>query len=280
MSPDYTNFAPMLATAFDGVDCTTLLLDDAIRVEEKFNGHRIMAAWAGKEPVFLTRHGNFYSQKIPSSLLNLPRLAVNGRMFMLDGELVDGVLHVFDLLNFHGKRDDTPLDERRDRLEAMFEGLDHPALKLVPQAKSLQMRVFLVEQAVENHSEGVMLKRGDSRYRFGAKTSDWLKVKFVNTIDCFVTGARTDGKESVVLSVREGDGVVDIGKASLLGKEKQSTIEPGMVVEVKYLYATKDRRLFQPRIVRRRHDKLPHECLIDQLQYTSKIPLNLEESHE
>lgn len=53
-----------------------------------------------------------------------------------------------------------------------------------------------------------------------------------------------------------------VGAASLIGKDL--TIEDGDVVEVLYLYATEDQQVIQPRIVRKRTDKTPAECDLEQ----------------
>jgi hypothetical protein len=42
------------------------------------------------------------------------------------------------------------------------------------------------------------------------------------------------------------------------------------VLEVKYLYATDDNILYQPRVMKRRTDKAATDCLINQLVKTSK----------
>ena len=42
--------------------------------------------------------------------------------------------------------------------------------------------------ATENRLEGIMAKKKDSKYLFGERTKEWLKIKKKHTIDAIITG--------------------------------------------------------------------------------------------
>jgi hypothetical protein len=71
-------------------------------------------------------------------------------------------------------------------------------------------------------------------------------------------------REGLVLQARS---VLPIGNASLIGRDL--TIDVGDVVEVNYLYF--DRAMIQPRITRKRWDKQPDECLMEQFPAYSRV---------
>ncbi len=160
-----------------------------------------------------------------------------------------------------------------------MENLEHP-FKLVPQAKTRAEKIALSEKALASNFEGLIIKDETSPYRSGARTEEWMKVKFVTTADCIVTGVRTDGKESVDLGLVEETvttgiagilrTIVPVGRASLIGKEKKGAISEGDVLEVRYLYTGAGGRLYQPTILRKRTDKPMHECTVEQLKHVCK----------
>lgn len=266
--------APQLAQEAELALMPTLALDDGVVFEQKLDGHRVMLVSPGgdAEPIALTRNGQPYTKGLPKKVRDwrFPEGNAYGDM-ILDGELVGDTYWVFDMPRSVANNETTPFNVRRYALEQVFEFLTHncSAMRLVPQAKTTEAKQALAAEAQAHNFEGLVAKRKDSPYRAGGRTGEWLKLKFVSTADCIVTAVRDDGKESVALGLYDGQGVVDVGRASLIGKEKRGDIAVGDVVEVNYLYFT-GTRIYQPRIVRKRTDKPMHECTVDQMKHVNK----------
>jgi len=266
-------------------------LEDPNKVaEQKLDGHRILLCSPGGDypPTALTRNGTPYTKGLPKALMefrfpNDP----NPQSFILDGELVDGVFWVFDIPQSPATDPTMPLTDRRFVLEHTFHlwAKGNPAIKLVPQARTFEEKVSLAEYALRNNFEGLIFKDASSPYRSGARTMEWTKLKFVTTADCEVLAVRDDGKESIKLGMTQRtettgipghlDRVVEVGRTSLIGKEKHDTIAVGDVVEVKYLYVGANGRLYQPTLLRKRDDKRPDECLTSQMKHVNKAVLEV-----
>lgn len=260
-----------LALDSDITDIAPYVTNDDWVFEQKLDGHRVLlvSPEADLPPTALTRNGTPYTRRLPKALQDFR--FPEGR-WVLDGELMgDGTYWVFDLpvTPFGGELE---LKARRAMLETLLGNLPGHPFQLVPQARTVDDKVHLARTAIERCLEGLVLKRADSLYRQGARNRDWLKLKFVKTADVIVLDVRDDGKESARLGIMRDGKVIDVGRASLIGKEKRGAISSGDVVEVRFLYCNNPAapRLYQPTIMRRREDKAAHECTDDQLQYTSK----------
>jgi bifunctional non-homologous end joining protein LigD len=153
------------------------------------------------------------------------------------------------------------------------------------------------EQVARAHGlEGVVAKRLDSVYRFGTRSKDWRKLRFVRAGDFAVIGwegARDtpDTLSSVVVGVVTENGLRFAGKAGsgLSGREASELkgrltprttapvpgvpasiggrrvhwVEPEVVVEIEFAAWTGDGRLRHPVFRRVRDDKDVTEALGD-----------------
>lgn len=270
--------APQLAQEAAFNTLRTLVESPEFVGEQKVDGHRVMLVSPGADtpPIALTRNGQPYSRGLPRKLQVLRFPPGNHGDFILDGELVGDTYWVFDLPKSPTTDAATPLHMRRLVLEQLFPHLtaNVDGIKLLPQAKTTSEKARLGLYAAQNNFEGLVLKRKSAPYRWGGRTEEWLKIKFVTTADCIVTAVRDDGKDSVALGMVEpGTGglkIVDVGRASLIGKEKRGAISKGDVIEVRYLYAGAGGRLYQPTILRKRDDKPMHECTTEQMKHVCK----------
>jgi len=260
---------PQLAKSAEVTSLEAFIKDDSWVMEQKLDGNRILLMSPGMDMPgnAITRNGSIYSKKLPRSVIDFRFPAGE---WALDGELVGDVFWVFDMpLTPTLLWADKPLFQRRAGLETFLGSVPND-FKLVPQAKTLDEKIKLASRALQDGFEGLMLKKANSPYRSGGRTEEWLKLKFVSTADCIVTGVRTDGKDSVDLGLVEDGDVVSVGRASLIGKEKGGTIAMGDVLEVRYLYTGAGGRLYQPTILRKRDDKAMHECTTGQLRHVNK----------
>ncbi|TMJ94931.1 MAG: hypothetical protein E6G67_08255 [Actinobacteria bacterium] len=221
-----TRYAPMLATL-----STDLPSGSGWLFEVKWDGYRAIATLAGGEATLTSRRANDLTERFARVAKELPR-AVKTPSCVLDGEVCalddEGrssfsamqrgtgtlVYYVFDVLEIEGKPViDLPFTERRSRLEQLLDRRN-PAVRL---SETFEDGRALLEAAREQHLEGVIAKRADSRYQPGRRTRDWLKVKPGGRQEFLIAGY-TKGKGrrertfgSLVLAVRRGDELVYVG---------------------------------------------------------------------
>lgn len=225
-----------------------------------------------------------------------PRALVN-----LDGELMhdSGIYRVFDKPDAY-----RPYELRRRDLESIFafNGWAMRArstVRPVEQAVGQWAKTDMWERINAAGVEGAVCKRLDSLYVPGARSKDQIKLKLIKTADVVVAAinnwTKTTGSCDLQVLVdptqdpepylnAKGKRAAEPGKASedwnytprvwlpvgsssLIGKDP--TIEVGSVVEVTYLYWT-GKAVIQPRIMRKRDDKLALECLLDQFPKYSR----------
>lgn len=198
----------------------------------------------------------------------------------------------FDLLRQDGA-DLTarPYTDRRAALEALCAG--HADWTLSPSFDDGAATEATARQA---GLEGVVAKRTASKYHSGARTRDWVKLRFLRTGDFAVIGweAPSEAPEvlsSLVLARTTPHGLEFAGKAGsgLTGRvagglQRRLTprrgspvapappaspgrvthwVEPEVVVEVKYTLVTSEGRLRQPVFLRVRDDKTVDEAVGD-----------------
>ena len=183
---------------------------------------------------------------------------------------------------------ETPIEERRSKLESLFRGLPLP-LMTSPQDSLLSLEDietrFLAARARGN--EGLLLKRRGSNYEAAKRSANWLKVKRpYATLDVVITAAEQgSGRRATMLSdytfaVSDGTRFLNVGKAysglsdeeikeltkilKTLTKERYSRVslvEPQVVLEVAFDGIQLSPRhksgfaLRFPRILRWRRDK-------------------------
>ncbi|SDS02270.1 ATP-dependent DNA ligase [Agrococcus carbonis] len=223
-----TELRPMLATAADASD-----IDDEAEwsYELKWDGWRAIVQVSGDEVRLVSRGGKDYAGAFPELAAAVPG-AVDAEEAVLDGEIVvlqrsgssagsasfaalqergglegrqaaraaartPATLMLFDVLEVEGRRlVDEPLEARQARLaELVREG---PRVKL---SKPLRGDLAsILEATSERGLEGVMAKRRESRYRSGARSGDWLKLKHVLAREVVVIGW-LEGKGSLAGTV-------------------------------------------------------------------------------
>ena len=276
---------PQLALQSEITSLEAFINDDEWVMEQKLDGHRLLLMSPGRDaaPTALTRNGTVYTRRLPDAI---QKFRFPEGEWVIDGELVGDTFYAFDLPQAPGLVGEdatipSPLYVRRAMLEALLDNIEHP-FKIVPQARTPQEKIQLAEVSLARNYEGLVLKRKTSAYASGGRTPDWLKVKYVVTADCVVLDVRDDGKESIKLGLYGPSGPMtrdirlhEVGRASLIGKEKNGVINRGDVVEVRYLYAGAGGRLYQPTILRKRTDKRPAECTTQQMKFVNKDVLEV-----
>jgi len=79
---------------------------------------------------------------------------------------------------------------------------------------------------------------------------------------------RENGKDSVTLGLLENGAWVMIGRATAIGL---GPYQVGDLVEVRYLYATEGRQLYQPCLLGKRDDITESECVVGQLVFMQGV---------
>lgn len=263
---------PQLALSVEVTSLEQFIHDGSRVFEQKLDGHRLLLVSPGMDmpPTALTRNGSVYTRALPRSI---QQFRFPEGEWVIDGELVGNKFWAFDMPTSIATTTASPLFERRAALETFLDVFDTP-FGLTPQARTPDEKIRLADRALAECFEGLIIKQSDSPYRSGGRTAEWLKLKFVATADCIVLGVRDDGKDSVRLGMCGDDGdltkVIDVGRASLIGKEKKGAINIGDVLEVRYLYCGAGGRLYQPTVLHKRDDKRPDECTTSQLKHVNK----------
>lgn len=251
---------PMKYESAEISDVEKFILDDLWTMQQKLDGVRVIPhrVSGGIEWNVTFAAAAQYFPAIEPALMRLPLGAI------LDGEMMinTGEFWVFDLPHLPGVIGPAdPQSERRRVLEHLIPLLNDPKIKLVPEAKTPDDKAFLFGRVLGNGGEGVVVKLTTAPYR-ETRTTDVLKLKFVKTIDCVVTGRDGGGACNAELGVYENGELRVVGACSMIGKPDA---QPGQVVEVKALYATGSLTLYQPRMVRIRLDKAAKECDVQQI---------------
>lgn len=273
---------PQLAQNLEVSSLAEFIEDDQWVFEQKLDGNRVFIhstrsvsdTTQNAVPVFTNRYGAPYTKRVPQTIRDFRFPSGD---FIIDGELVTegrgatakSTFWAFDIIA--DGRTDLTTEQRRTVLEN-FLGMVQTPFELVPRAKTRDEKIKLAHTALSQGYEGLIIKRLGKPYRSAGRTPEWLKLKFVATVDVVVTDVRGDGKESVGYEVYDdvtGE-PIDIGRASLIGKEKAGAIAKGDVLEVRYLYVGADGRLYQPTILKKRDDKPAAQCTNAQLRYVNK----------
>jgi DNA ligase D-like protein (predicted ligase) len=180
--------------------------------EIKLDGYRALAIKSGGKVRLRSRNGNDFNSRYPSIAAALEALpdetVVDGEVVALDGEgrpsfnLLQNyassgtnlIYYVFDVLILAGcDVTGEPLTRRRALLEEnVLPRLSEP-IRVSPQFKASV--TDLIASVKAQGLEGLVAKRGDSRYEPGRRSGAWRKMR-VNRGQEFVIGGYTVGGNS------------------------------------------------------------------------------------
>jgi DNA ligase-1 len=330
----------MLASPVADADEVVSRMGEEVWVEDKYDGIRCQLHRGPERTVLYSRDLRDITGQFPEVVEAAAGLPGD---LVLDGELLgfrDGrVLPFFDLQTRLGRKSpsravleavpvvytawdllhqegewllDTPLRERRERLEGLRLG-GRFAIAHLERATGAAQVDALFADARARLNEGLMAKNPDSGYTPGRRGLAWLKLKRpLDTLDCVVVGAEWgNGKRRGVLSdvtfaVRAAEGsdeLATVGKAytgltdaeiaemtrllldsTVTDHGHYRSVRPEIVIEVAFdsvQPSTRHRSGFAlrfPRIARWRHDKGVDD--IDTLERVSQIATALVEQRE
>ena len=302
--PRRRKYAPMLATLAKDVPAG----DDWL-FEVKWDGYRAIADIHGGEATLTSRKGNDLTARFESVAkaiersVKTPDCVLDGEVCALDEEgratfsaMQQGksstryVFVAFDVLEVEGEPlIDLPLTERHERLTALLDRRN----RVVQLSEAFEDGQALFKAAQEQHFEGIVAKKRDSRYFPGKRTHDWLKIKTHGRQEFVVAGyTRGQGRRSgrfgslilgywrsdeLVYAGNVGTGFTDeeidrllrklkplerkeppfseVPKMPKVRKDAIVWVEPKLVAEVEFVEWTHDGRLRAPSYQGLREDK-------------------------
>ena len=258
-----TGLLPQLLNAIDSARVEELLADDDWWMQEKMDGRRVLIAKTGSDIVASNRKGLAIGlpEPIHRELLQLPA------DFVLDGECVGEVFHVFDALQ-HNDDDLRPiaLKARLVALINLVASAQCPHVPMVQSACDTVHKRRLLGEIRQANGEGVVFKNVAAPYLSGRPNSGGpaLKHKFTATLSAVVSTVNT--KRSVGLKLRGKQGWQSAGNLTI--PPGQEIPREGDIVEVRYLYAFPESGvLFQPVWLGLRTDLDSSDCTAQQLKF-------------
>ena len=299
-------YAPMLATLEREAP-----RGDGWGFEVKWDGYRALAYVRGGDCTLVSRNDKPLTERFPQiakeivKAVRTPNAVLDGEVCALDdkgrasfSEMQKGssmlVYYAFDVLEVDGvPLIDLPFAERHERLQQLLDG----RFRAVRISETFDDGEALLEAAREQHLEGIMAKRLDSRYLPGKRTRDWLKIKTHGREEFVIAGYTHGGGRragtlgSLILATREGGELRYVGNVgtgftdkeirSLMSKLKPLRrdtspfrvvpkmprvrkdeivwTEPKLVAEVEFAEYTHDGRLRAPSYQGLREDKPAEE---------------------
>jgi len=187
---------------------------------------------------------------------------------ILDGEIIGDKQYLFDILSLNGRElTNVSCVERMQLLSTLKFGVN---VEVVKTAYTREEKQKLYNDLRARNAEGIVFKLKSSLYTAGRPNSggSQLKNKFQKEAS-FIVKDLTKGKRSVGLElINENGERVHMGKCTIPPNKKVPAI--GAVVEVRYLYAYRGGKIFQPCYKEERNDVYPKECLMSQIIYKAE----------
>lgn len=263
-------FLPMLARSLDIKTLPTYASNPSWHMEQKLDGKRVLIKVEDGVVTAANRKGETIGLDQDTTDL----FSGFAGSWCFDGEELNGTFWIFDMpyaLNLVTVA--TPYDERRRALEAVCTtawGEGHSDVRLIDVARTVQQKKNLITWCAENAAEGIMIKARSGIYEPGKRSYAMFKAKFVSTVDCVIIEPRREGKLSSSVGLYHNGALTDCGSVKM-SEEQLQQAHPGDCVEVRYLYCTVGRRLYQPVFLGFRPDKDAEECTFEQItRYVNK----------
>jgi bifunctional non-homologous end joining protein LigD len=219
---------------------------------------------------------------------------------------IPSTFYIFDILYLDGKNlENLEFWKRRELLSTVLD-LNRSVEKVLRISESFEGKgIELFKNIRALNLEGIIAKNKQSRYLQGARTTDWLKIKNIQTQDCAVIGY-TPGEGnrngyfgSLMLAVFNSKELVFVGhsgsgfnfsqiveifnRLQKLPTPKPPVsyipytnrdpvwVKPLLVVEVKFDGWTKDKIMRAPIFLRLRDDKKPEECILEKPKHVDEL---------
>jgi len=263
-SKKVTGIRPQLLNPVD--DPEALLADQLFYLQPKHDGKRLLIQKQGTGVTGINRRG--IECGIPETI-RAAAMVLPGD-FLIDGEAVGEILHVFDILeNEGGDLRALPYKARLLRLLNLLASGQQAAIRCVENWAAQESKRRAFEELKRANAEGVVFKRIGAPYSPGRPSSGGtqFKYKFVETASVIVNAINV--KRSVAIAVWDDGKLVSAGNVTI--PADQPIPQVGEIAEVRYLYAMPGSgSLFQPVYLGARDDIAAAECTRDQLKFRSE----------
>lgn len=253
-------FAPQLLNFIEEKEVEYYLTNDDYVMEEKMDGERV--SFKTNQPKIQAFNKLGKERAFPIVF----EKAFGKNKGQFDGELIDDVCYVFDLLELNTQDiRDIPYIGRRARLDALrFNSLN---IILVDYVEGTERKRLRFERLKNNNAEGVVFKLKTGKVKSGRPNKGGDQVKFKFYKEASVIVSKVNDQRSVGMSVLDASGeLISIGNVTI---PPNKPVPPtGALIEVRYLYAYKGGSLFQPTYKGDRSSELEaSECVLSQLKY-------------
>ena len=249
-----TGLRPQLPNPIGDNEAAALVTIAGWCVQEKYDGRRLLLRKSGDGTVTAANRKGLAvacPEAVAAALAPVPG------PLTVDGELVGGRLHAFDLLESPaGDRRGLPYSARLAELESVFADMSDAAFAVAPTVFGASAKKAFVDALRSAGKEGAVFKDLYAIWTEGKQASGGpaLKLKFWETCSCVVLRANAGRR-----SVEVGLGGRSVGSVTI--PPNYSVPAPGQVVEVRYLYvAAVGGSLYQPVYLGLRDDIDASEC--------------------
>ncbi len=228
--------------------------------QQKHDGHRTQVEKHGGLIRTYNREGET-THPLPPSLQST-LLASGIPDFYIDTERVGKRLIVLDVVSLLGSS--LRILPYSSREPIAHQAFDHvgPGVEVIGTVLGTEAKLAFLEWLVSTKAEGVVVRDMRKPYKEG-DACQHFKLKFVKECDAVVIGPSPDGKDSVRIGLYKEDGTLhEVSGVSLRNKFRA---QPGDVLTVRYLCATKGLHIREPHLVRKRDDKRALDCRLGQL---------------
>ena len=219
---------------------------------------------------------------------------------------IPSTFYIFDILHLDGRNlENIEFSERREILLRVVDPIQDGGRRIRISESFEGNGIELFENIRALKLEGIIAKNRHSKYLQGARTTDWLKIKNIQTQDCVIIGyTRGEGNRkgyfgSLLLAVYEREKLRFVGHSGSgfdfpqivrifneLQKIKTDEIpvdfipytnrdpvwvRPILVIEVKFDGWTKDKTMRAPIFLRIREDKESEECTLEKTEHVENL---------
>lgn len=256
-----TKIIPQLLTPIrDEADLERYLNDDRFGAQEKKDGHHNTLQILGDRYICRNKKGDASAGGMPEFENALKAI---GQNLLVDGEHIGTRFWVWDILELGNQNLRTlPYIVRHRILSDLNFG---PEIQILPLARTREEKRRLYENLKRLGKEGIVFKRLDAAFTPG-KGMDQLKYKFYESVSVIVVPGRP-GRASIGMELYNRNGREFVGYCTCVLNPLPA---PGSIAEIKYLYAYRGGRIYQPAFKELRDDVDPEECTTAQLKYKSE----------
>ncbi len=251
---------PELLTKVSEHRAGPFIVDHRYGLQEKRDGERLLVKRRGPSLQAWNKSG--IKGRIPKWLASA-LLSLNVNSFTIDGEVENSQFACWDLLEAEESDLRSYPYEQRHSILKVFRAC--PAVHVLPLWEGEAEKTAKLFELLADGAEGVVFKNKNASYQSG-RAGQHFAIKFVKSATVQV-GKVDPHRDRVSILMLDRGVWREVGGM----KVPNGKLRGGEFVEVKYLTASANRRLVQPRFKMIRTDVGPGDCSIDQLQFSGRF---------